>query len=578
MEDDNEALIQLRRVGITFPSDHETGQPKQQQLNNVDLTILPPTSGGHALLGRNGRGKTLISSALQSLGRQEQQLHAAGDGNNDECLLRWITRNDEKDPKTFVYLDPTFLPRLHLAHVSFESHQALLDQGGTTYKVLTGGRGGNLTKAAQFLVVRFGLFPLLHRDVGTLSTGEIRKVLLVRALATRPRLLILDNAFDGLDVPSRAALQDIVSCTIQGFRTDLLVQGVSATHTARTQVLLLTHRVEELVPEIATVSFFDETKKGRRLITHARGGDYETSEQLFARALNLPSTCTTAALSSSLPSVEEVESWWSMDRSEEDAATVHALDEPLIRLEHVRVQKGEATLLQGIDWTIRSGEAWLVAGGNGAGKSSLSRVLAKRDATGAQGSIEMMINTKRSDSNVSLQKRWSHDDREVRSGVAWVSTELHMATARSSAITAQQVLEARAETLAVAETVAQWLGLGADMRSHEFRQLSQGEQKLVLIAAALASRPSLLVLDEPCQGLDLCNRELVLGLVERLCDRVNRRGESFRHVPRMSLIYITHHMEEMIPSVQRVLHLSEGRIAFSGNRSDYQPADFEFKG
>ena len=98
---------------------------------------------------------------------------------------------------------------------------------------------GHLSAAAKYLVVRFGLHPLLYRSVRTISTGEMRKVLLARALGTRPRLLVLDNAFDGLDAPSRASLAELVSMTITGFGR-LLVQGVDASATAHTQVLLLT--------------------------------------------------------------------------------------------------------------------------------------------------------------------------------------------------------------------------------------------------------------------------------------------------------------------------------------------------
>ena len=102
--------------------------------------------------------------------------------------------------------------------------------------------------------MRFGLHPLLYRPVTALSTGEIRKVMLARALATRPSLLVLDNAFDGLDVPSREALKELISTTLNGFG-QLLVQGVDASATAHTQVLMFTHRAEEIVDEIASVSF-----------------------------------------------------------------------------------------------------------------------------------------------------------------------------------------------------------------------------------------------------------------------------------------------------------------------------------
>jgi ABC-type molybdenum transport system ATPase subunit/photorepair protein PhrA len=161
-----------------------------------------------------------------------------------------------------------------VALVSFQSHEALLKQGGSTTKAIVGQTGGNLTKAAQFLTVRFGLYPFLARDVRTLSTGEIRKVLLVRALAQRPRLLILDHAFDGLDVASRHALQQLVSKTLRGFRPDILVQGVDARATAHTQVVLVSHRPnEEMVDEMETISVFREDGSLHTMLRQGRTAD-----------------------------------------------------------------------------------------------------------------------------------------------------------------------------------------------------------------------------------------------------------------------------------------------------------------
>jgi len=104
----------------------------------------------------------------------------------------------------------------------------------------------------------------------SVPSGKPQKVLLAKALASRPELLVLDNAFDGLDVPSRTALKELVSQTLRGF-SQVLVQGIDASAAARTQVLLLTHRHEEMVPEIATVSIFGAGGQlGPSLTTAAR--------------------------------------------------------------------------------------------------------------------------------------------------------------------------------------------------------------------------------------------------------------------------------------------------------------------
>ena len=146
----------------------------------------------------------------------------------------------------------------------------------------------------------------------------------------------------------------------------------------------------------------------------------------------------------------------------------------------------------------------------------------------------------------------------MRSGVGWVSTELHLSVARS-ARRASDVLNGDRASAAAADLVAQWLGLDADLLERPFNHLSQGEQKLVLLGAALASEPLVLVLDEPMQGLDTTNRSRVLKLVESVC----RAGGT-------TLVYITHHYEEVLPSVTHVMHLSGGDAVFIGPRAAYE--------
>ncbi len=115
--------------------------------------------------------------------------------------------------------------------------------------------------------------------------------------------------------------------------------------------------------------------------------------------------------------------------------------------------------------------------------------------------------------------------------------------------------------LDIATTAARWLGLledggrVGDLFRRPFSTLSQGEQKLLLLSSAIAQRPLLLVLDEPCQGLDLWNRGRLLGLLERIC-----------RVTDMSLLYVTHHEEELIPSIGHRLCLEDGIVSYCGLR------------
>ena len=481
---------------------------------NIDLTIKSVKHGGHALLGANGAGKSLLAQMLL-----------------DKNAVAGLT-----------VAPPS------VQHVSFASHQALLQAGGSVYQALA---QGNLNKAAQFLVVRFGLYPLLHQDVRTLSNGQIKKVLIVRALSLRPRLLILDNAFDGLDVPSRDVLKQLVSKTLQGFAADnILVQSVSAKNTAHTQVLLLTQRPEEIVDEISTVSYFidDKNNKQQHFTTVPRQD--RSGQDLLHLALGIAPGAGSAESffkpNDGLPSLESVQRWW-WKRGDSET-TVTAASSSVVDMKNVSVTRNGKDLLHGIDWQVVQGQRWLVGGLNGAGKSTLSRLLARQEE-GVQGHISVL------------------SDQQV----GWVSTELHMSLAHAD-VTVREILLTQQQTFSSPSggdswrLVVEWLGISESLllEKKQFNELSQGEQRLVLIAAALRSRPQLLVLDEPCQGLDLLNRQKVLGLVERICQATD-----------MGLIYITHHLEEMLPSVTHALHLKEGNVVFQGLRADYDPTELD---
>ena len=127
-------LIQMAQATLGYPD-----TSKASWTPPINLTIDPPAKGGHALLGKNGCGKTLITQTIVHRGSTPHYLKRG----SFQTANPWHSRAT--------------------AHVSFASHQQLLDEGGTASKAIS--EGGKLNKAAQFLVVRFGLFPLLQRDV-----------------------------------------------------------------------------------------------------------------------------------------------------------------------------------------------------------------------------------------------------------------------------------------------------------------------------------------------------------------------------------------------------------------------------
>ena len=397
-------VASLSAARLSYPG----GAPTQPLCLDIQR---PASAGGHALLGSNGHGKTLLAQALL----------------DDSLVLSGELKRPGRG-----------------ARVSFESHQELLAKGGTVYKAL--GYGGSLSAAAKYLVVRFGLHPLLYRPVRSISTGEIRKVLLARALATRPSLLVLDNAFDGLDGPSREVLKQLIGHTLRGFG-QLLVQGIDASATAHTQVLLLTHRVEEIVTEVGTVSRLGAP--GGALGTARR--DSAEGEAMFAALLSLGAP--------EPPPPTEVAAVWAgaVAAGAPAAGGGAAVGAALVEARALRLTRGEATPLRGIGWTVRRGEQWLIAGGNGAGKSTLGALLGRHSSQvdwlltrglggdeqrgeqrGVQGgaAAAAAADEKVSDEKVSGSLALLGGKLGVAGGggggVGWVSTELHLRMASSS--------------------------------------------------------------------------------------------------------------------------------------------------
>ena len=481
------SLARLRGARLAYPSNTPTIP--------LDLDIPPATQGGHALLGANGCGKSLVAEAFLD---------------NDAVVAGGSV---ERAPRS--------------ARVSFEAHGALVDENLTVYEAC----GKLQTKASKYLVVRFGLHPLLWRPVGSVSTGEIRKVLLARALARKPDLLLLDNAYDGLDAPSRAALAKLLSQMLTGFSA-LLVQDVpSGAEAARSQVLQITHRAEEVLPEVARVSWLG-----------ADGVATAPTPPELAAALG-----AFCAASAAAPPDEVVAAIYA-------DAPARASNAAVVEARGLGVRAGDVRVLRDVDWTVRRGEHWLVAGGNGSGKSTLGALLARPLAargwfpTGRSGDLAG-----------SLEVLGVDVARGGAAAVAWVSTELHLALAAraDAASVVARCFGATAD--AAAYVLEAGFGVGAAALDRPFRALSQGEQKLVLVAGAVAARPELLVLDEVCQGLDATHRARVLALADAVA-------------PHASIVFISHHRDEILPCVTHVLDLAQNEApTFVGEMRAWTP-------
>lgn len=225
----------------------------------------------------------------------------------------------------------------------------------------------------------------------------------------------------------------------------------------------------------------------------------------------------------------------------------------VLEVSDLRVERGATAILRGINWTVRRGEHWAMLGANGSGKTSLLRALAGY-LSPSGGVITVLGRT-----------YGACDWRDLRLQIGIVTSALQSSIPPAepaletvvSGRYAQLDLWAR-PTQADLAAGRRWLRfVGASrLAAREWLFLSQGERQRVLIARALMAEPRLLILDEPCAGLDPVAREEFLRFVETLARRP--RGPA--------LVFVTHHVEEITPAFTHVLLLRGGEVFAAGNR------------
>jgi iron complex transport system ATP-binding protein len=225
--------------------------------------------------------------------------------------------------------------------------------------------------------------------------------------------------------------------------------------------------------------------------------------------------------------------------------------EEVLTVAGLSVRRGEAVVLDGIDWQVRRGEHWVILGPNGCGKTSLLKVLLGY-LTPSAGEVRMLGG-----------EYGACDWRDLRHRVGLVSSALNASVPDHEEALRTVVSGARAQldlwgepTSSEAEAARLQLRRAgaAGLADRPWGVLSQGERQRVLIARALMARPALLILDEPCAGLDPVAREVFLSRVEELAREP--RG------PR--LVLVTHHVEEITPPFTHALLLRAGRVAAAG--------------
>jgi iron complex transport system ATP-binding protein len=222
-----------------------------------------------------------------------------------------------------------------------------------------------------------------------------------------------------------------------------------------------------------------------------------------------------------------------------------------VLLEDICFERDGRLILENINWRVQGGERWVLLGPNGSGKTTLLRLIC---GYGFPSRGRMCV----------LNHRFGKTDlRELHKHIGWVHADLRAMIPEF--MTALEVVlsgrrgslviynEAAAREQRAALEIMDWIGT-AHLAARSFATLSTGERQRVLIARALSAEPGLLLLDEPCLGLDPLSREEFLGSLERLY--ATRKD--------LSVIYVTHHVEEITPAYEKLLVLAGGCLVAAG--------------
>ncbi len=354
------------------------------------------------------------------------------------------------------------------------------------------------TEYAQHVIDLLNITPLLEHRLITLSSGQLRRLLIAKAMLEKPRMLIFDNPFIGLDVESRTLLDGV----FESLRKD----GV--------QLMFLVPTVRD-IPKITTnVLWLDK---------------------LESRFTGLKCEFDRLGIKEEAPAVTKF-NFKTLTPKPADFNIA-------VKMENLDINYGSIIYQKGLNWTIKKGEKWALLGPNGSGKSTLlSYIFA--DNPQAYSKPLTLFDRKRGTG----ESIW-----DIKRHIGFTSSEMHLYYLEN--VPCHSVVESgffdsvglykkpSDEQIAYADELMEYLGI-AHIKNKGFLKVSSGEQRLLLFARAMVKNPDLLILDEPFHGVDFAHKMVCLNLINQ-----------FLLQPDKSIIFVTHYKEEIPRNVERVYHL-----------------------
>ena len=375
-----------------------------------------------------------------------------------------------------------------------------IDQGSSVYRLIYEAcKDEALTQA---LIEDLDLSHLAESGFRVLSTGETRRVMLARALAVKPDLVLLDNPFTGLDVAHRASLATYLQ-----------------TFSQSVQMLITFSRESDMPDWIERIALFNGGKLDSTM-------DRQSWDQ--------------HPIIAQIKAQSEKQSEEMMALIRQHQHSTH-FDNPIFELKNGKVEYTEKTIFTDLNRRIDKGQHWQVKGPNGCGKSTLLGLIFGDHPQCYSNDIHIFGKKRGSGETI-----W-----EIKQHIGMVSSALHLQY-RVNCSALEVILSGFYDSIGLysqpskkeINIAKEWLTI-LHMAQHEktsFKQLEYGQQRLLLIARAIVKQPTLLILDEPYQGLDYLGRVLVKNTLELIAK------ENLSQ-----LLYVSHYQEDGLDSIQNYL-------------------------
>ena len=463
--------------------------PRLSQLSFVEPVDWTIREGEQwAVIGPNGAGKTLLADMMQ-------RKFALKEGE-----VVWNCEGGVGCPiKSIAFKDIYSLADCRNTYYQQRWHSTETDDVPVVEDLLKEYSG---KEDMHQMLSFFGIADLLPKKLIFLSSGELRKFLIVRTLLSHPRILVLDNPFIGLDASSRGVLVDLLQ---------------QMTKLKSLQVVLLLSNPDD-IPEMVTHVL---PLYGKKIHEPKTRDEFMADKDLQAY---LFPDCTQDLL---LPSSGK-------EPSEHEVT---------FRMEHVFIKYGNRTILKDLDWEVKNGEKWALFGPNGSGKSTLLSLI-YADNPQSYANHLFLFDRKRG----SGESIW-----DIKRRIGYVSPEMHlyyMENVPTLNIVASGFFDSiglfrkcTEEQQSVALAWMKVFGIEG-LKERSFLTLSSGEQRLALLARAFVKDPELIILDEPLHGLDISNKRKAARVIEQFCARKGK-----------TLVYVTHYPHELPACVSKHFEL-----------------------